>query len=453
MARLALTFRPHWENGSISNMQVSAILSSFQKTEGPLLTAFQRTVGIPFAKYDGLTLADENGTIAYIEKPVSSNQCFVELIGIFSEREVTGSLKWEYTVYPRVLPEGYTSSPYFDFRAETGGFNSAGITFLFLPADDKWETHIHWDLSDLPDGARGVWSLGTDDIACEADAETLRFSYYMAGLLHAQERGEFGIYWFGDVPFDIDVASKRIRDLFSYMCEFFHDTEPVYRVFLRRDPFEKSGGGTALARSFMSGYSAIKPPDIEHWLNVLAHEMVHNWPSMNDEPAGAGTWYAEGIAEYYSALLPLRAGLADAEETARQITNKAARYYECPLRYLSNDELAAIYWSDRRAQAVPYGRGFVYLANVDAQLKRAGKGGIDEIGVRYQKGNPMEPENWISFLRDNLGEQAIVEFEEMKAGKLLTPDPDGFSGLFTVTEKQIEIDNKPELGYEWRVRP
>lgn len=452
MERLELTFCPRWRDGSVSDMRVSGMLSSLPKTESPILTAFQSTVGIPFAVYDGLALQDENGTVPFSVSPVSSKQDFVALAGIFSKREVKGSLKWEYTVYPRILPKGYTSSPYFDFRIEQGGFNSAGITFLLLPEEGTWETRIHWDLSELPDGARGIWSLGIKDAARETDAETLRFSYYMAGLINAEERGDFGIYWFGDVPFDIEAASKRIRDLFSYMCEFFCDTEPIYRVFLRCDPFEKSGGGTALARSFMTGYSAATPPDIERWFNVIAHEMVHNWPSMSDEPAGKGTWYTEGIAEYYSALLPLRAGLADIEETARQITSKAARYYESALRLMSNDELAEIYWSDRRAQVVPYGRGLVYIANVEAQLKRANRGSIDEISVRYQKDHPMEPENWVGFLLERLGEPAIVEFEEMKAGKLIVPDEEAFGGLFTATEISVEIDGNMETGFEWRAK-
>ncbi len=452
MDRLSLVFAPRFADGTVTDMRVSASLSKAPDAE-PCLRYARRTVGIPFADFSGLTLSDDAGGVPFEAREMPAERSFVEETGIFAARPIQGALRWTYTVAPRVLPEGYRSSPYFDFRAEPGGVNSAGLTFLILPEAGTYDTSVGWDLRGMPDGARGVWSLGTGDVRRETDVETLKFSYYMAGDMRATEQGAFGIYWFGDVPFDIGAAAARVRALFRYMCDFFGDTDPTYRVFIRRDPFEKSGGGTALKRSFMTGYSAETVPRTEDWFCTIAHEMVHNWPHMDDEPAGKGTWYTEGIAEYYSAVLPYRAGIVGAEETARHINGKAKRYLESPLRDMPNMELSKIYWSDRRAQPVPYGRGFVYLSNVEAALARAGRGSIDEIAKRFVKdGEMMQPEHWEQFISERLGAEGVRAFEAMKQGVPVVPDPEGFGGGFEVREVTVEVDGQQVQSYEWRAK-
>jgi len=486
---LTLCFKPEWKDGSISAMSIMASLpaeafpkedlyaadaaaQAEQNTETgktpadgntsaasaeksgdvPAFVYSKNTVTIPFARYDGLIIADELGMVPFECRDINTGKSFVEAAGVFPLRPLFGLVQWSYTVYPRILPENYRSSPYFDFRAEPGGMNSAGLTFLILPERCPVEADLRWDLTGLPEGARGVWSLGTGNVVRKTDTDELRFTFYAAGMLKAEEEGEFGIYWFGEPPFDIRTAADRIRMLFSYMRAFFHDTNPVYRVFLRRDPFEKSGGGTALPRSFMSGYNRNHVPSMEDWFCVLAHEMVHNWPAMDDEPAGKGTWYTEGMAEYYSAVLPFRAGIVDAAETARHINEKLGRYYESPLRTYTNAELAKIYWSDRRAQPVPYGRGMAYLANTDAALRRAHAGSLDDFAKLHLTTNPCEPEDWVRFIHEKLGDTGDAAFAAMKAGELIHPDEEAFGEAFAVRDKIIEIEGKPEKTFEWYVR-
>jgi hypothetical protein len=453
MEKLSLTFRPRWKGGSVAEMLVSAELSAVSCGEGLVLSYQRSTVAIPFAVYDGLTLSDSAGEVPFEMRDMGVEESFVERTGIYASRPVSGALCWSYTVYPRVLPEGYTSSPYFDWRAEEGGINGAGLAFLILPDEGEYDIVIGWDMRDMPEGARGIWSLGAGDTVRRTDMQTLRYSFYAVGGMNMEEWGEFGIYWFGELPFDIRAVSGRLRDLFAYMCRFFGDSDPTYCVFIRRDPFEKSGGGTALKRSFLTGYSAVTVPRMDDWYCVLAHEMVHNWPHMDDEPAGKGTWYNEGIAEYYSVVLPYRVHIVDAEETVRHINEKAGKYLNSPLRDLSNRELAKIYWSDRHAQAVPYGRGFVYLSNVEAQLKRASRGSIDDITKLYTTdGTVMQPKDWTSFIWERLGDKGLREFENMEAGKLVVPDLEGFGGTFLVSENETELNGRPAKTYEWSVK-
>lgn len=85
-------------------------------------------------------------------------------------------------------------------------------------------------------------------------------------------------------------------------------------------------------------------------------------------------------------------------------------------------EIPKIQWKERLAQECPYGRGFLYLANTEAQLRRAGKGSIDDIVKQFGWDRPMHPADWKAFLQERLGREAVVQFEEMTAGKFLEPD-------------------------------
>ena len=158
-----------------------------------------------------------------------------------------------------------------------------------------------------------------------------------------------------------------IQKLFDYMSGFFHDDGGSYRVFMRKT--QSNGGGTALTRSFMFGYSESKPPTAESLEGLIAHEMVHNWPALSGDHADT-SWYAEGAAEYYSVLLSYRAGLSTPDEFLKRANERASGYYLNPLQNLSNRAADAIYWKPTsRAGHVPYGRGFMYLAAVDAEIR------------------------------------------------------------------------------------
>lgn len=454
MDNLELTLKPRWENNTVADMQIymSLPVSALPDKGAELMYCEEGWLCVPFAVFEDLEITDDLGRIEYMEEEGISiygikfkNLCF--------QRRPEGILKWQYKIFPRILPEGYRSSPYYDFRSEPFGMNGSGAFAFILPSlEVKFYVRLHWDMSLMPENARGVWSLGTGDSCWQLDAWRLRNTYFAAGIMNAEEEDEFGIYWYGEPSFDIRSTTARLKDMFEYMKRFFHDDNPVYRIFIRRDPFEQSGGGSGALRSFMIGYHEKSEIDMGNWFCRLAHEMVHNWPRMNDNIVGEGTWYTEGIAEYYSAVLPYRAGLTDKQETVRQINNKAKRYLENIYRELPNMEIPKIQWKDRRAQVVPYGKGFLYLANVEAQLKRLGKGSIDEIAVLYYEDHMMKPEDWEAFIRERLGEKGIQEYEDMKAGRLVIPDPDSFGGLFRVKETEIKLDGKTVKSYEWEVK-
>lgn len=459
MEELKYMIKPYWARDTVTAVDICAKMpAELIKGQEPAMDFCSDAWGnlVPFPEYEGLAVCDDIGEIPFEIRESPSNWGGINYKGLYFQREAKGQLQWKYRIYPRILPKGYRSSPYYDFRNEPYGLSGSGCFAFILPfMTEKILFDLHWDMSEMPEEARAIWSYGNGDTRRELTPWDIRFTFFACGVMNCEEKGDFGIYWFGEPTFNVRSVTGRLADLFGYMADFFQDEDPEYRIILRRDPFEISGGGSAAARSFISGYSASGTVDVEQWYSTLAHEMVHNWPFMDDTVTGTGTWYTEGMAEYYSAVLPYRAGLADAEYTVEQINRKGKeRYLDNMYREVPNMEIPAIQWKDRRAQTVPYGRGFTYLSNVEAQLKRAGKGSIDEISIQYTmpKKNFMTEAVWTAFIKERLGEKGIEEFEDMKAGKLVIPDEDGFGEAFSVAEDEIEIEGKKEKSYKWLLR-
>lgn len=459
MEELKFRIKPYWSDNTVSAMDIYAEMSAdIVKGKEPTMDfcsdAWENLV--PFPKCDGLEVSDDFGKLPFEIKESPSNWGGINYKGLYFKREAKGKICYKYRIYPRILPDGFRASPYYDFRNEPYGLNGSGCFAFILPnTTEKLMFDLQWDMDEMPEGTDAVWSYGKGNTQTELTPWDIRFTFFACGLLECEEENDFGIYWFGNPAFDIRGVSKRLAKLFQYMAEFFQDKDPVYRVLMRRDPFEYSGGGSAAARSFISGYSVFGTVDVEEWYATLAHEMVHNWPFFDDTVTGMGTWYTEGIAEYYATVLPYRAGFVDKEYTLRQINKRGKyRYLDNVYREMPNMKIPEIQWKDRQAQTVPYGRGFVYLSNVEAQLKRAGKGSIDEITVIYTmpKKKLMTEAIWKQFIKERLGEKGLKEYEDMKSGKLVVPDQDAFGESFSVVEEEINLDGKQEKTYRWILR-
>lgn len=147
---------------------------------------------------------------------------------------------------------------------------------------------------------------------------------YNTGMMHAVEEDGFGVYWFSEPNFDAESVARRMLPIFHYEKNYFGDGDAQFRVFLRRDPFVNSNGGSACPYAFISGYSAYGGADPERWFNTLLHEMTHTWPSMTDFNVGEGTWFSEGGTEYYCTILPYKGGFVDAQFTVDRLNERSA---------------------------------------------------------------------------------------------------------------------------------
>ncbi|MEA3181069.1 MAG: hypothetical protein QOI59_4592 [Gammaproteobacteria bacterium] len=441
---LSLVLEPHSNDGTVDYVDVSMVIGHPNVAAGATLLRMPLVVAsIPTARYDGdaIQAKDALGTLALTQKDAPPTS-FLSNRDWLPTRSTSGDVTLHYRAPPRVVTAATRTGPLFDLREEAGGVHGAGWTFLAVPTNtEPYRLHVHWDLTDMPAGSRGIWSLGEGDVSVTAPAERLVTTFYFAGPVHsypAQPSGNFALYWLSDPPFDVVASASMIQKLFEHMSVFFHDDGGSYRVFMRKTP--ANGGGTALTRSFMFGYSASKPPTVEGLEGLIAHEMVHNWPELAGDHADT-SWYTEGAAEYYSVVLSHRAGLITPEEFLQRVNEHASGYYMNPLQGLTNRAADAIYWKDSRAGHVPYGRGFMYLAAVDARIRaRSGhKRSLDDVVLKLLErtraagrgaGEAPTVADWEALIGKELGPRGVKDYVDMVAGKTLTPPPSAFGPCF-----------------------
>lgn len=459
MHQLKLTLTPHWENESVSCLDVAAYCDAAclpQDCAEPMLRycdhAFNNLV--PYPEYDVLEMADSCGSLTWQVAKKTAFTTMLEEYGYFFDRQPEGELHWTLRLYPRVLPEGYVASPYMDLRAEPLGMNGSGMFIFAVPCtEEKLHITLAWDLSLLPAGARGILSLGEGTVEKDMKPDGLWQVLFNIGMMQAIETEDMGIYWFSEPNFDVRSVAEKLLPIYRYEAGHFGDASCTFRVFLRRDPFERSGGGTACPYAFISGYSAFGGMEAGKWFNMLLHEMTHTWPSMEDNPVGTGTWFSEGATEYFCTVLPYRGGFISAEETAKRLNEKIhERYYNNPYRSMDLMDIPPIQWKDRRAQPQPYGRGMLYLANTDCILRREGKGCVEDAFRGHNITSPISVDDWRAFITERLGEKGLRDFEAMCAGSLLIPEEGLFGDEIETYRDDVEIDGVRMEAYSWRAR-
>ncbi len=457
MTACRIVLAPVKQDGRIDALDVTMRFSGLTGTVGAtLLRAQVNTVSIPCADPQALTLTDTRGDVPFALEAVEEYP--VRYSDIRPLREPEGEIAVRYTLRPHVLKDTDICGPYFDFRAEDGGANASGLALLLDCPGFEGAISLSWDMRRCS-GGKGVCTWGEGDVAFDGPLDRLRDSYFMFGDVHSETEGEFGFYWLGTPAFRVDTLAVYTRRLFGVMQAFFHDDEPVYRVFLRHDPF-KTSGGTALRRSYMFGWNDTQPVSVDEKQNLLAHEMVHNWPQLNDRPYGTTTWYAEGTAEYYSIMLPLRAGLITKAQALAEVQRRTDAYYTNPTRRLSDMDAAKVCWQDRRAQRLAYGRGIFFLAAVDARIRRAtgGQKRIDDVVLdlldQDRRGVTLGNEVFLATVRRIAGIDVTDAWRVMHEGGHFAPDPDSFDVLFNVGEVPArEADTgAAAVSYRWSLR-
>ena len=456
--RCAITLKPHIPDGQMVSMDVALTLEGFARKAGEELFRAQiETVSIPGCMPEHVIITDDEGVIPFTTN--ESKPYPYHFLHHAVARNTQGAVCITYTVEPRPFRDGDRCGPYFDLKAEEGGASSAGLSFLPDIEGCEGEISLHWDLADCPEGSTGICTFGEGDLCYTGSIEKLRQSYYIFGLVHSIGEGDFGFHWLTAPTFDVQAIADYARDLFGKMSQFFRDDEKTYRIIMRKDPYPTSGG-TALLRSYMFGWNEVQPVSVADKQNLLAHEMVHNWPHLNDHPYGITSWYSEGTAEYYCVMLPFRMGLVSKEATLKEIQTRTDAYYTNPTRHLENIEAAKICWQDRRAQRLPYGRGFFFLANTDVKVRQAtqGKHTIDDVVLSIleqgRQGVTLGNEVFIQTVKELYGVDVTADWETMRTGGHIVPLDGCFDGHFTVEPKEMpEADTgTPVTSYHWAIK-
>lgn len=443
-------------DGQVASLSVEMRLPAPAIKAGePLLRMPVHIVSTPTAAYQAgqIEVIDAAGPLELqaIEEDPAPEGVYRHYV---ATRAPQGEITVRYSTTPRDVSAATRNGPLFDLRAQDGGLMGAGVYFMALPTvQDPYDITLDWDLSRLPEGARGVWSLGEGRRTLTAPASTLAFSFYAVGQVTSepsQGAEDFGLYWINTPPFDISELAAETRELYGHMSRFFDDEDAPYRIFVRENPYP-AGGGTALAHSFMFGYGAGGETTSGGLQMLLAHEMAHNWPRLTDAEHALTAWYTEGNAEYYASALAYSLGQMTPADFLKEMNERASAYYSNPHLRLSNEEAGRIFWSDARAQRVPYGRGFMYLLNVNAQMREASNGtrSLDDVVLeilnRQRAGQPAGIAEWVEIITREIGPHARDEFEAMVAGEVIVPRDDTLSPCF----RPHPVDILPwDLGFD-----
>ena len=387
-----------------------------------------------------ISVADQAGPVPLVQKDDPADPSnFLYFRRWEVARPTVGDVSVSYRAPARTYRPKLGSGPPFDLRPEAGGVNGAGVSFMALPdRSTPYRIHLQWDLTQMPAGSRGAWSLGEGEVRTVGPVDLLANAYYMAGPMRsypAATSGPFAIYWLGEPPFDAQAVAVWTQKAHTAISSFFGEPGKPYRVFFRKNPYP-GAGGAGLISSFMSGFSDTPAPTAESMRGHLAHEIVHNWPGSLSGPNGIVSWYGEGMAEYYDPVLTWRAGLITTDEFLNDVNKRAQSYYGNAMNAAPASEIAAKFWSDTRVRKLPYDRGSFYLATIDAEIraKSEGKRKLDDLTFamldRKKRGLGYDTAAWLELVTAELGPQAKLQFEEMMAGKLVVPPSDAFGPCF-----------------------
>jgi predicted metalloprotease with PDZ domain len=278
----------------------------------------------------------------------------------------------------------------------------------------------------MPKGSLGICSLGEGNCEIKSSSSILLESFYMAGKALKSEENNFGFYWLENPGFYGLKVSQFAKDLYKTMSVFFKDRNNSYRIFARKVEEDKCGG-TALKNSYHFVYPPDSPPKPTDIKFLFAHEMVHNWAKMNDEPFGTLTWYVEGMAEYYSALLLWKNNLISKDELISELNKRSRKYYENPHKNIKNEEAGKLLFNDSDATKVPYGRGFFYMAQTDAKILEAtnAEKSLDDIMFaikeKFDSGKNPAADEWLNQIKPYI-KTAEQDFKAMQNGAIIEPN-------------------------------
>jgi len=449
-------------DNSISHIEVILEMSPI---DGEEQKPFVLKAPVIFAGVDGiadrieqLRVTDDEGNVdlKQTEDPADAGG-FVFWRKWQAVRPTAGRIKVQYRCsLPEPLPR---SGPPFDLRINGGGISGAGYGFLALPDEEgQFNLRLHWDLEHLETGAIGWTSLGEGNVETVGPIERVFYSYFMAGRLgRYPEEGDingFSSAWLGTPPFDAQEVMAWSAKSFTASKSFFRDTsQEPYRFFMRVGSDNNGVGGAGLYNSFML-FVPVEPELTEGARGTIAHEMIHKWVGGIKGSPGETLWFSEGLTVHYTRLLTFRAGLFSAEEFLEDANGTVTRYLTNPQQNMPNDEIEKNFWKDRNAQVIPYDRGSLYFAHVDAKIRAAsnGKRSLDDVTLtmfdRRRNGEESTREVWLELLKKELGASALAEFDSIIVrAEDFVPDSDAFGPCFERIPAKLRVF---ELGFDQR---
>lgn len=457
--RLGLTLKPEASgaDGNIAAVEVTLRLESMSIPSGG--TLIELPLVVSNVRTSALDLRDLTATDAQGAVPLAARDDAGRARRWIAGRAVTGACTVRYRAPIDDAPNALGAAPPLELRAEDGGFSAQGTTFLALPPfTAAVRAELKWDLSGLPAASSGLSSFGVGDIVFKEPIEIARLSraFYMGGTVgrHPATPMASGFFsaWQGSPPFDAQALMSWTERLYYFYFDFFKPSAKPFAVFLRFNPINP-GGGVEGANSFIGTFGPKTDP--QEFRGTLAHEMIHTYVgTLAAEDDENDQWYSEGSAVFYERLLPLRAGAISPDDFLRNLNSTAGRYYTDALNRTANDEISKRFWEDTRIRTLPYDRGSLYLAVVNAEvLKRSGgRRSLDDLIFKildlHRHGDPVSRRTWTDLLEREAGPRATTEFRDMLAGAVVLPASDAFGPCFRRVTRPLR---RYQLGFDPKV--
>ena len=438
---LSIKLAPQTVDGRVDAIAVTEKFDVAPLPVGALLLSLPIiTESVPGVLRDTATLVahDDAGPLPLqrIDDPVDPTQMKQDHHW-YTRRATSGPVTVSYVARPRVITAATKPAALVDMRTEGAGIYGSTKVLFAVPASG-WprQVHIEWDLTAMAPGSQAVSSFGEGNTDATVDAATLGLGYFMAGpwyRLPATANDGFMLYYLSQPDFDLRAAAHDVAATYDYASQFFGTEAQPFRALMRTtERFQGGGGGGR--NSFIFGAVKGAPLPLDEVKTLLTHEALHNWiGSLQKGPQGL--WFVEGATEYYAALLPYRLGHRTVAQMAAQIDSWTAGYYANPQRTMGEDDAAAAFWRDADAQLLPYNRGPLYIALVDARLRAASNGQqrVDALVrnmVRALRAGNASEALWLSLVTSALGERGQRDFADLKAGRMLDLPDDLFGPCF-----------------------
>jgi predicted metalloprotease with PDZ domain len=179
--------------------------------------------------------------------------------------------------------------------------------------------------------------------------------------------------------------------------------------------------------------------------------MTHNWAQMPGASALISRW-AEGMAEFYSLRLLWRSGLLSTALYLQEMNSRLASYYGNSYVNVTDTEAYDEAWSARDAQRIPYGRGLIELANLDAAMRNQSLT-LDNLThdmrqLCVSSASACTPASWVNVTAGYLGPSAVTEYNRVTSGKpLLVPVAGSLGPCFDV----VRTETQPET-WAWQAK-
>lgn len=448
--RIDATFTPHvGASGKADGVEVRYVAQGWTPGK-PLDLQWDLLAPSPGRSTDdvrALVVRDRRGVLALH----STTDAAAGVRHYVSNRAPVGAVTVQYRVPVAMAIPPKGRGPHREMQAAGNGITTSGDGFLLLPA---WKGTItlqaHWN---LPKTFSASSSFGDGDFTATRDIADILDAFYVAGTLRRFPGPDgaqgFNAAGLGQTDIDLQALFRWSAQEYDIVRQAFggakgHSFRAFYRSYDGGRPDSGRANGDGILLYLMPRHTEADAMFDKKAL--MAHEIVHVWqPRMAEEDGEDTLWFTEGSANYYAATLPFEHGLMTAAEYATLINQYGMEYYGNALRNIRNADIPNKMWSAPDAWTIPYDRGALYFADLDARV-RSHSGGkttlldlFKAFAALRKASKPYGPKAWRALVEAEAGPEAAAAFDAMLAGETILPAPGAFGPCVQGRPLQIGV--------------